>query len=469
MNFLKRAGLSLWFRKGKTLIMLATFLAISAMVLGGVLIRDATVRAGDAAKNKIGADVTMGMDMNKLTQSGGMPQAPQITTSTVDKIADSPLVKRYNYQSYYPTGFTDDVTYEGASEAKADPSSGMPPLVVGALESDAMPGFSSGSQKLLDGKPITRADRDRTVVLIEERFAKRNNLKTGDKLKLGRIEADASTGQEKVAEYIEFTVAGIYRDSAEQDPDYLTPAGNGLITPIGAAAKHLGGGQSEAVTVSKATFTLDNPNDLKAFEKQAKDKAAAELDGFAFMINDKAVKQMTGPLSAVASSATAAMWLIGIAGAAVLALLTTLAVKQRRKEFGVLLSMGEQKWKLVAQQVTEIVVVATLAIGLSSLFAEQLTQKAAGSMVSSEASAAQKKLNAWKPPPPGSTGLSEGIDMNDKPVEGADPIDKITVRLDNGALATVAGVGLGIGLLATTIPAASVLRLSPRTILSKGK
>ena len=53
--------------------------------------------------------------------------------------------------------------------------------------------------------------------------------------------------------------------------------------------------------------------------------------------------------------------------------------------------------------------------------------------------------------------------------EGADPIDRITVRLDDGALATVAGLGLATGLLATAIPAASVLRLSPRSILSKGK
>lgn len=469
MNFLKRAGLSLWSRRGRTLIMTAIFLVISTMVLGGVLIRDATARAGDAARNRIGADVTMSMDLGKAAEGGGMLQAPQIATSTVDRIGASPFVARFNYQAYYATGFPDGVTYEGASEANADPGSGTPPLVVGAMDSDAMAGFSSGSKKLLDGRPITRADRDRKVVLIEERLARSNDLSTGDKLELGRIEADAVTGQEKVAAYTEFTVTGIYRDSADQDPEYLTPAGNGLIAPIGAAARYLDGAQNESATVSQATFTLDDPDDFAAFEKQARDEAGAELDGFAFQINDKAVRQMTGPLSAVSSSATAAMWLTGVAGAGVLALLTTLAVRQRRREFGVLLSMGEQRWKLVAQQVTEVVVVAALAVGLSALFAEQLTQKAAGSMVSSEASTARKQIDAWEPPPPGSTGLNEGIDMDDRPVAGAEPIDEITVRLGNSALSTVAGVGLGIGLLATALPAASVLRLTPRTILSKGK
>lgn len=43
------------------------------------------------------------------------------------------------------------------------------------------------------------------------------------------------------------------------------------------------------------------------------------------------------------------------------------------------------------------------------------------------------------------------------------------MALDPADLATLGGVGLAIGLLATAVPAASVLRLSPRTILTKGK
>ncbi|MFJ6574115.1 ABC transporter permease [Streptomyces sp. NPDC091292] len=485
MNFLKRAGLSLWSRKGKTLIMLGTFLVISAMVLGGVLIEDATARAGDAAKRKIGAEVTLAIDFDKLTADGGSGlSAPQMATATIDQIGKSPLVKHYNYEGIQFTDLADPLTYEGKPTEKDKdrdrdrdrerhpdgiPPMSQLPLVKGVLESGAMPGFSSGRWKLLDGEPITLADRDREVVLIEERLAKLNALKVGDRIKLGRIKTDPSTEKQTVDGYTEFTVGGIYRDPGDQDPDYLVPAGNRLIAPIAAAAEALGEDGKVPAQVGGATFTLNDPGDFPAFKKHAEDVAGAQLDPFALQINDKAIKQMTGPLSAVTSSAGLAMWLIGVAGAAVLALLTTLAVKQRRKEFGVLLSMGEPPWKLVAQQVTEIVVVAALAVGLSALFTEALTQKAAGSLVSGEADSARAELAAWEPPPPGSTGLGQGIDPGSEPVEGADPIDKITVRLDNGALATVAGVGLGIGLLATVMPAASVLRLSPRTILSKGE
>ncbi|MCY0930057.1 hypothetical protein OTB20_28465 [Streptomyces sp. H27-H1] len=48
-----------------------------------------------------------------------------------------------------------------------------------------------------------------------------------------------------------------------------------------------------------------------------------------------------------------------------------------------LLAMGENKSKLVAQQVLEICVVAVLALTLSALFARALTRKAADTLLSS--------------------------------------------------------------------------------------
>ncbi|MFE7974042.1 FtsX-like permease family protein [Streptomyces shenzhenensis] len=132
-------------------------------------------------------------------------------------------------------------------------------------------------------------------------------------------------------------------------------------------------GATGPVELRGATFRLKDPASFKEFEAHAQKQAGAALKGFTIDINDKALRQLTGPLAAVSSAATVAMWLIGLAGAAVLALLIALAVKQRRREYGVLLAMGERRWKLIAQQAAEIVAVAALAIGLSSLVAEPLT------------------------------------------------------------------------------------------------
>ncbi|GCE00741.1 ABC transporter permease [Embleya hyalina] len=456
MNLLKRAALSLWSRKTKTLITLGTFLVISVMVLGGILIRDATARAGDAAKRRIGADVTLGMDVNASAKSGQM-QAPQIRTGTVDRIGGSPLVERYTYQSFNLAALRGGLKLPGKPIYPEAPNSAM---AFGVLDSTLQPDFAGGTWKLLSGTPITGADRAKNVVLVEERMARTNNLKPGDRITLGENDPQGT----RTAEFI---VQGVYRDPSDKpDPEWQMDPGNRLFAPAEALGR-LNGEQSP--TVGTATFRLKDPATFERFEAEAKKAAGPELNGFTLGINDKALRQMTGPLSSVSDTATIAMWLIGIAGAAVLALLTALWVKQRRTEFGVLLALGERKWKLVAQQAAEIVVVAVLAVGLASLFAGALTEWAGNSLMGNEARAAQRKLDSWRPPPPGSTGLGEGIDPDGGPVKGADPIDEITVRLDNGTLASVAGLGLVVALLSTAIPATSVLRLSPRIILSKGK
>lgn len=462
MNFTKRAALSLWSRKGRTLIMLGTFLVISAMVLGGVLIKSATAQATEAAQRELGAEVTLAMDLDADQGASPSLQAPMISSEDVDRIGASELVEKYNYKSF------DGTRLLGGPEIVSDQPlfPDAPPnytLALGVLDSTLMPEFGDGSWKLLSGEPITAADKGRDSLLVEERLARKNNLKVGDRITLAENDP-------KGTRKAEFTLKGIYRDpSDEPDPEYMQFPGDRMIVPADALGRLNSGGQEGPTQLQGATFQLKDPATLDAFQAHARKAAGDALTGFKLGMNDKAVKQMTGPLESITSSATAAMWLVGGAGALVLGLLATLAVKQRRTEFGVLLALGEKKWKLVAQQAVETVVIAALAIGLSSLFAQSLTQLAGDTLLRDEAAAAQRKINAWQPPPPGSTGVQEGIDPDDEPVEGADPIDKITVRLDPADLATVAGIGLGIGLLATAIPAASALRLNPRTILTKGK
>ncbi|MCX5300475.1 ABC transporter permease [Streptomyces sp. NBC_00193] len=459
MNFVKRAGLSLWARKGRTLITLAAFLVISVMVLAGVLINGATARAERDAKRSVGAEVNLDMDMSQMGNAAQL-QAPSIEAATVDAIGSLPQVQKYTYSMW------DRALLTGKNElVDGGPKEPMGPggtVGMGVLDSSLLPEFRSGKSTLVSGGHITAADKDKKRLLIEERLARQNGLKVGDEITLTGND-EKTTGA--------FTVGGIYRDprpTTEADAEYGISPANMLYGSVGglSALGSEGGGPRK---VGKATFLLQDADVQGAFKSEAKRIAGPALTGFKLDANDKAVQQMTGPLKSIRSTATVAMWLMVLAGAAVLALLVNLAVKQRRTEYGVLLAIGEKKSKLIAQQALEIAAVAVIAIGVSALFAPKLTQSAGQALLGKEASAAERKLGSWKPPALGSTGLDQGIDPNDKPVENADPIDRITVALDPADLATVGGVGLGIGLLATAVPAASVLRLSPRTILTKGK
>ncbi|MBU7598436.1 ABC transporter permease [Streptomyces sp. P38-E01] len=459
MNFVKRAGLSLWARKGRTLITLAAFLVISVMVLAGVLIDGATARAEQDVKQSVGAEVNLEMDLGDLGAGAGM-QAPRIDAGTVDELGRLPQVQKYTYEVWDRAILDDGQKLVGGGPQNPMGEGGT--VGMGVLDTSLLPDFRSGRFTLLSGEHLTSADRDRKRLLIEERFAKENGLKVGDRISL--------TGNDEKTE-ADFTVAGVYRDSRptdEPDAEYGISPANMLYGSVGGLGS-LSSENENGLQVSKATFLLQGAEAQEAFEEAAEKEAGSELDGFALAANDKAIAQMTGPLDSIRGTATAAMWLMGLAGAAVLALLANLAVKQQRKEYGVLLAMGERKSSLIAQQALEVVLVATVAIGLGSLLAPALTQSAGQALLGREAAAAEEKLDSWQPPPPGSTGIGEGIDMDDRPVENADPVDRITVALSSSDLATVGAVGLGVGVLATAIPAAAVLRLNPRAILTKGK
>ncbi|MDH6545957.1 putative ABC transport system permease protein [Streptomyces sp. SAI-133] len=459
MNFVKRAGLSLWARKGRTLITLSTFLVISVMVLAGVLISDATAQAEQDAKRSVGAEVNLTMDIDQLVGGGGM-QAPRVDAATVDRLGALPQVQKYTYSMWDRAILKGKYTLVGGGPI--DPMGPGGTVGTGVLDTSLLPDFRSGKFTLLSGEHLTAADKDTKQLLIEERLAKQNGLKVGDKITL--------TGNDEKTT-ADFTVAGIYRDprpTTEPDPQYEINPANMLYGAVGGLSALSSDGNGP-LQVGKATFLLKDADVQAAFKDEAKRVTGSALDSFKLDANDKAIQQMTGPLKSIRSTATLAMWLMATAGAAVLALLANLAVKQRRTEYGVLLAMGEKKSNLIAQQALETVLVAAVAIGLSSMFAPSLTQSAGQALLGQEATAAQKKLDSWQAPPPGSTGLGAGTDWDDKPVENADPIGKIAVALDPADLATVGGIGLGIALLATAVPAGAVLRLSPRTILTKGK
>lgn len=457
MNFVKRAALSLWARKGRTLITFATFLVISLMVMAGVLINAATARAERDARRSVGAEVGLDVDLGAM---GGVGQAPVIDPATVERIGELPQVRKYTYSLWDRVILEKDAQLVDAGMEETMGPGGT--AAIGLLDSSLLTDFRSGRFTLVSGRHLTAADRDKKRILIEERLARKNRLRTGDTVTLTGND-EKTTGK--------FTVAGVFRDprpATEPEPEhYVSPANMIYGTVGGLAALSAPGGGAPGIT--RATFLLTDPDDQREFRDRAEATAGPALDGFTLDVNDKAVQQMTGPLKSISSTATFAMWLTGLAGAAVLALLVNLAVKQRRTEYGVLLSMGERKWKLITQQALEITAIAALAIVLATLFTPRLTQTTGQSLLGREATAAQRKIDAWEPPAPGSTGIGEGLDPDDRPAGNADPIDTITVALEPADLAAVGGIGLGIGLLATAIPAASVLRLSPRSILTNGK
>lgn len=471
---MKRAILSMKKRVGTSLILMAVFLIVTNLVLAGFTIQNASKKAADAARKKLGADVTLSLDFDKLGQqareTGEMPNPPKLNTKEADQLAKSKYVKDYNYITS-TLGISDGLKLVGASEGEEEGKgkAGMAAvrggsgsgteidmnssfMIEGVRKTALQESFKNGKSKITDGKPITEQMKDQNVALMEKRLAELNNLKVGDKVKV-------QSGDKK--ETLEVEIIGIYETNeqamGQQAPPIMDPA-NKLYMPHSTMKKLE---IDQGISSIQVVYFLKDPQNIEAFKEEAK-KSDIDFNYYKLDAHDSLYKQMIGPIENISSTSQMIIYIVSIAGAIILGLIIMLSIKARRKEMGILLSIGEKKWKLMAQFVVEVVCIAILAFGLSITTGAKISQFIGNNLLSSEIATAGEETNT---PQNGTVMVAGpgGTVQNQK----EDPIDKINVSVTGEDVGKMGGIGLAIAILATLLPALSILRLNPKQILLK--
>ncbi len=475
MNFMKRAILSMKKRIGTSLILMAVFLIVTNLVLSGFTIQNASKKAADAARKKLGADVTLSLDFDKLGQqaqeTGEMPNPPKLNTKEADQLAESKYVKDYNYIGS-TFGISDGLKLVGASEGEEEgkgkagmaavrggSSSGTEIdmnasfMIEGVRKTALQESFKNGKSKIIDGKPITEQMKDQSVALMEKRLAELNNLKVGDKVKV-------QSGDKK--ETLEIEIIGIYETNeqamGQQAPPIMDPA-NKLYMPHSTMKKLE---VDQGISSVQVVYFLNDPQYIDAFKKEAK-KSNIDFNYYKLDAHDSLYKQMIGPIENISSTSQMIIYIVSVAGAIILGLIIMLSIKGRRKEMGILLSIGEKKWKLMAQFVVEVVCVAILAFGLSITTGAKVSQYIGDNLLSSEIATANEETDTTR----NSTVMMSGSGSSTLQNQKEDPIDKIDVSVTGEDVGKMGGIGLAIAIIATLLPALSILRLNPKQILLK--
>ncbi|HFK1709252.1 TPA: ABC transporter permease [Bacillus mycoides] len=475
MNFMKRAILSMKKRVGTSLILMAIFLIVTNLVLAGFTIQNASKKAADAARKKLGADVTLSLDFDRLGQqareTGEMPNPPKLNTKEADQLAKSKYVKDYNYITS-TLGISDGLKLVGASEGEEEEGKGKAGMaavrggsgsgteidmnssfmIEGVRKTALQESFKNGKSKITDGKPITEQMKDQNVALMEKRLAELNNLKVGDKVKV-------QSGDKK--ETLEVEIIGIYETNeqamGQQAPPIMDPA-NKLYMPHSTMKKLE---IDQGISSIQVVYFLKDPQNIEAFKEEAK-KSDIDFNYYKLDAHDSLYKQMIGPIENISSTSQMIIYIVSIAGAIILGLIIMLSIKARRKEMGILLSIGEKKWKLMAQFVVEVVCIAILAFGLSITTGAKISQFIGNNLLSSEIATAGEETNTSQNGTVMVAGPG-GTVQNQK----EDPIDKINVSVTGEDVGKMGGIGLAIAILATILPALSILRLNPKQILLK--
>lgn len=267
--------------------------------------------------------------------------------------------------------------------------------------------------------------------MVEQRLAGKNGLKAGDTLRVRSADGKRT---------VPLTVVGIYRDST-QDPSRWVPPhqlpGNVLYVPV-RTVQRLSPGTAD---LAEAVFRIGSPEQAEQLHAEARRLLGG--GSFDFRVNDKAYRDQVRPIQRAGTFAGLIVWLTAVAGALILGLIVMLQIRERRDELGVLLSLGEKKWKLIGQHAVEVAAVGLPAVAVAALAGQVAVQQAGDALLARQ-------------------------DSSPSPRAGSPdtPADSPRMRIEPSDLGKVAGIGLGISLVSTVVPGIGILRLHPRSLLT---
>ncbi|MFT4417185.1 ABC transporter permease [Fredinandcohnia humi] len=482
MNFLKRAFLSIIARKGKSLLQVFVFTVICVLVLSGLSIQSASEKSTILARQQLGGQVTLQVDMEKMREqmaaSGERTrfQATPVPVESAMQLLNYSEVKAYNFYSS-TTGIAGNFkpieheTADTEQTEKASTNSGPGGMRGGMMDADlsihgitftdSTTEFLEETSILVEGRHLTEDDLESNVTMIEKTLADENEVTVGDTITV------TSTTDETLTKELE--IVGIYETTATDTDQGLNLAFmnpyNKMYVPYTVAAEL----KIAEGTIDNAVYYVDDPANIQNFIDEATTNSSIDFDTYKLDANDQLYQQMVGPIENVASFSKNVVYLVAIAGGIILALIVMMSIRERKYEMGVLLAIGEKRWKLIGQFIAEILVVAVLALGIASLSGNAVAAQIGEQLLDQELEQSQE--TATNPASfergmggrMGFGGMGPGIQAQHE----VDPVDELSVEVSSKDLGFLALIGLAIAVVSALLPSLTVLRLQPKTILTK--
>ncbi|GAB2021884.1 ABC transporter permease [Pseudolactococcus yaeyamensis] len=493
MNFFKRSWLYLTAKVGKTAILMLVFTAIMVFVLAGLTIRQAAIKATENAKKEVGASVTLSVDRDKMMKKAletasadGSPvriKETPVPLSQAEKVSKMSDVKNYSFSTSASaaagTGMTPitgsaDTSSNDSAQGQGHLSGKMGEEIDTSKSTVAMnpdfrltgvnnllslPTFQDGTAKITSGRAITEKDKGTNHVAIESQLATANQLKVGSTFKL-----KDENGTER-----DLTIVGIYEtsqvaDGMAQRMRSLNPANTIYSYYTLTNSFKEGATDTSEQTIDSAVYYLKDPAKMEKFVASASKKL--DTDTMTLSANDQAYQQMLTPLNNVASFATNIVVLVAVAGVIILSLIVILSIRERRFEIGVLMSLGENKAKIIGQFFIELFVIMLVSVSLAGLTGNIIGNVIGNQLLNQQNTTQQEQAQNTTTPQGGGGFMGDLGGPFTPSKQEAKQIERMNVKMTPKTIYLLGALALGIVLIAIFVASIGILRLEPKTILT---
>jgi len=313
--------------------------------------------------------------------------------------------------------------------------------------------FENGFRAVIDGNGRMPESVNECIVSVE--FAELNGLSPGDSIIIYGMVMSEDEGRVDPVVY-DLVVTGIYHSADEVTSGTISwggPLTNRLneILTVSETVDNTSAGV--AVT---ARYFLKNPSYLEAFENEVRAKGLNSL--FDVKTDEDTYNAIVGPVEGMRGVTITFMVAILILGAVILVLLSSLAIRERKYEIGVLRAMGMKKAKVALGLWSEMVIITlfclVLGIGAGSLAAQPVSN----SLLTRQVENAQKIKEA------DSGYFMKQIGGDSRAVDD-NPINKINVTLGIDTILQIMLVSLLLASVAGFTAISRITKFEPIKIL----
>ena len=480
---IKNALLSLKKNIGKTILLFVIIVVITNLVIAGLSIQSATKKSMDQIRSSLGNDVTLSVDFRNMMKnrkpSEAVSNETSLTTTMADSLKDLKYVKNYNYQISTSANSNSISAVETASDNsnnqqdtnkpndQPEQASNQVDFTISANTTmKYLDSFTNNNYKLTKGRLLTTKDQNTNNCVIETNLASDNDLSVGDTFTITTTVNDETITQE-------LTIVGIYeiQSTNEIGSAHFNNPVNTIYTDLSIGQTLTGSSEN----ITSAIYYLDDPENAEAFVELAKKKSDIDFDTFSLDANNRLYQQNASSLESMKSFAKMFVWIVVIAGSAILCLILALTIRNRYYEIGVLLSLGQSKVKIIAQQLIEVGLIAVVAFVIS-LGTGQLTSHYMGNMLESSSSSNVMQMSQKGDQPNDNQNQSDSNQQKNNTqtkenflgnmMQGPSN-QELDVSITGENVIQLAGVTAAICIVSIAVPAAYVLRLTPRQILSR--
>ena len=368
MYILENAFLNIMKNKGRNILLGVIIFAVIATTVIGMAIYNTSASIIEDYKTRFGSEVSIAPKTQQVGGNSGNTQTDIITPEQTLSFAQSEYLQSADLSSSLSC-FSSELSAIGQSD-KSNPTTSSGTYTYGGdlknatmrLRGDYFTDFSEKTRQLANGE-MPKVDGE---CIVSTDFAELNGLTIGDTISV-TAELFGTDNEIQTIE-IPLSVVGMYYDVTDE---YGAMGGqfayrnrrNEILTTFDTVLNAQIDGLS-GVAIN-AVYYLQSPEMLSAFETEIRAKGLP--DSYKVSTDEASYLRMTAPVEGLQSVSLTFLIIVLVFGAAIMILLSVIAIRERKYEIGVLRAMGMKKKKVALGLWAEIIVVTCICfvIGMS--------------------------------------------------------------------------------------------------------